>query len=129
MRFIARSYRELKRYDEAIMWANKAIKEAPYLRDPYVEAAIISYIFNKHEDVINYCNDALKIKKHPKTYINEQFSFDETIDDLLSIAYFNLGDLDKSLNFINQALKINKNNKRIIENKKIIENIKNNNLI
>ena len=30
MRFIARSYRHLKRYDEAKMWLEKAIQEAPY---------------------------------------------------------------------------------------------------
>ena len=43
MRFIARSYINLRRYDEAIMWLDKAIKEAPYLRDAYVEKAILEY--------------------------------------------------------------------------------------
>ena len=33
MRFIARSYKNLNRYEEARMWLEKAIKEAPYLRD------------------------------------------------------------------------------------------------
>ena len=43
MRFIARSYTHLKRYDEAKMWLDKAIEEAPYLRDPYVERAMLEY--------------------------------------------------------------------------------------
>ena len=43
MRFIARSYQELKKYDEARMWLNKAIDEAPYLRDAYVEMAMLEY--------------------------------------------------------------------------------------
>lgn len=49
MRFIGRCYINLKRYDEAQMWFDKAIKEAPYLRDPYVEMAMLQYslvIFN-----------------------------------------------------------------------------------
>lgn len=36
MRFIGRCYQRMNRYDEAIMWYKKAIKEAPYLRDGYV---------------------------------------------------------------------------------------------
>ena len=36
MRFIARSYIALKRYNEAIMWYKKAILEAPYLKEAYI---------------------------------------------------------------------------------------------
>ena len=41
MRFIGRCYKNLKRYDEAKMWLLKAIEEAPYLRDPYMEKMCI----------------------------------------------------------------------------------------
>ena len=71
MRFIARSYTNLERYDEARMWLDKAIKEAPYLRDPYIERAILEYKLNNYNEVIYYCNKALEIKTHEKTYINE----------------------------------------------------------
>ena len=62
MRFIARDYQNLKQYDEARMWLDKAIKEAPYLRDPFVECALLEYQLNNYKDVIYYCNKALKIK-------------------------------------------------------------------
>ena len=39
MRFIARCYLGLNRLNEAEMWYQKAIKEAPYLRESYVELA------------------------------------------------------------------------------------------
>lgn len=121
MRFIARAYQNLNRFEEARMWLDKAMKEAPYLRDPFVERAILEYRLENWKDVIYYSNLALKIKTHPKTYINEVFSFNETIYDILSIAYFNLGNYKESLKNVNIALQKAPDNQRLQENKKIIE--------
>ncbi len=121
MRFIARCYKNLNRYDEAKMWLDKAINEAPYLRDPYVERALLEYELNNYESVKKYCLLALNIKNNQKTYINEPFSFDETIYDLLSIASFYLNDIYESLLWCNMAYDINPSNERIKNNKKIIE--------
>lgn len=121
MRFIARCYKYLKRYDEAKMWLDKAINEAPYLRDPYVERAMLEYELNNFKDVKKYCLLALEIKKHTKTYINEPFSWNYTIYDLLSISEFYLGNIESSLKWINKAIEIEPNNKRLINNKKIIQ--------
>ncbi len=118
MRFIARSYKNLKRYDEAKLWLDKAIKETPYLRDPYVERAILDYELEDYISVIYYCNKALEIKHHEKTYINEVFSWDSTIYDLLSISYYNYGKLEQALFYINEALKLNPKNIRLNNNKK-----------
>ncbi len=120
MRFIARSYIALQRYDEAKMWLDKAINEAPYLRDPYVEYAILSYKLNEWENVKKYCYLALQITKRPKTYINEIFSYDHTIYDLLSLYYYKNSNYKKSLYYINKAIKISPNNKRLLTNKEII---------
>lgn len=119
MRFIARSYKNLKRYDEARMWLDKAILESPYLRDPYVERAILEYELENYKNVIYYGEKALEIKEHPKTYINEVFSFDYTLYDLLSIAYYYY-DIDKSLKYIDMAIKMEPKNDRFLNNKKII---------
>ena len=122
MRFIGRCYKTLKRFDEAKLWYEKAIKEAPYLRDPYIEYALLCYELNNFDKVYELCKKALKIKTHQKTYINEIFSWDETVYDLLSICCFQTMDYEESLLYINKALEINPNNDRIINNKKIIEN-------
>ena len=66
MRFIARSYRNLNRIEEAKMWLDKAISEAPYLRDPYVEKAMLEYELENWNEVIKNCNTALKITTHTK---------------------------------------------------------------
>ncbi len=121
MRFIARCYKYLKRYDEAKMWLDKAINEAPYLRDPYVERAMLEYELNNFEDVKKYCLLALEIKNHTKTYINEPFSWNYTIYDLLSISEFYLGNIESSLKWINKATKMEPNNERLINNKKVIQ--------
>lgn len=121
MRFIGRCYANLKRYDEARMWLDKAIKEAPYLRDPFMERAILEYNLKNYKDVKKYCLKALKIKKNTKSYINEPFSSDFTIYDLLSISYYYLNKYNLALKYVNLAIKINPNDERIINNKKIIK--------
>ena len=126
MRFIARSYQALNRYDEAIMWLDKAILEAPYLRDGYIEKALLEYNYEKWDSVIECCLKALEIKNHKKSYINEPFSFDYTVYDLLSLAYYYTGYIDKSLECVKKALSMDPKNVHLLNNKKIIEEQKNN---
>ena len=121
MRFIARCYTNLKRYEEAKMWLDKAIKEAPHLRDPYVERALLEYQLENWVMVEKYCREALKIKTNKKSYINEPFSWNHTIYDLLSLSYYYQGNYKLSKLYVNKALKISPKNKRLQENKKIIE--------
>ena len=121
MRFIARCYKNLKRFDEAEMWLNKAILEAPYLRDPYMEMALLQYELKNWKKVEEYCLQALEIKYHPKTYINETFSWNETVYDLLSLSYYYQNNYKKSFKYVKKALKINPNDKRLKDNYKIIE--------
>lgn len=120
MRFIARSYQQLNRFEEAKMWLDKAIEETPYLRDPYVERALLEYRLKNFEKIILYANSALQIKEHTKSYINEPFSWDFTIYDLLSIAYFYTGEIDKAIENSNIAISMDPNNKRLLQNNQII---------
>ncbi len=125
MRFIARCYKNLKRYDEAKMWLDKAINEAPYLRDPYMERALLEYNLNNWEEVKKYSLEALKITTHQKSYINETFSWNYTVYDLLSLACYNLNEIDDALLWIDKALNMEPDNERLINNKKIIEEKRN----
>ncbi len=121
MRFIARSYTQLNRYDEARMWLDKAVEETPYLRDPYIERALLEYKLENFEEVYLYCLKALEIKEHTKSYIHEVFSWDETVYDLLSISSYALEKYEESLFYINEALKFNPSSERLCSNKEIIE--------
>ena len=120
MRFIARSYKNLKRYNEARMWLDMAINEAPYLRDAYLERALLEYQLENYIDVEKYCLEALKITSHAKSYINEPFSWDHTVYDLLSLSTFYQGRKNESLEYINKALEISSKNERLLKNKNII---------
>jgi len=124
MRFIARCYKNLNRYDEARMWLDKAIKEAPHLRDPYMEKALLEYNQNNLKSCKNLCVQTLEIKEHHKTYINEVFSWDHTVYDLLSICYYYENSIDEALFYINKALLLAPNDERLIKNKQIIEKSK-----
>ena len=126
MRFIARCYQKLERFDEARMWLDKAMLEAPHLRDPFVERSLLEYTQNNFNEVKKYCLKALEIKEHPKTYINEVFSWDYTIYDLLSISYFYENNMNEALKNVDIAIKMNtdeNNKKRLIENKNLIKKI------
>lgn len=122
MRFIGRCYIGLENYEDAKKWLDKAILEAPYLRDPYVERALLAYIEQDWNSIEVNCNEALKIKENKKTYINETFSYDHTIYDLLSLSSYYKGNYDEAYIYINQALEISPEEERLIENKKLIEN-------
>ncbi|MDE6284804.1 MAG: glycosyltransferase [Bacilli bacterium] len=126
MRFIARCYQNLNRFDEAQMWLNKAIDECPYLRDPLVEMALLYYQKEDWNQVIIYGEKALTITKNEKTYINELFSWDETINDMLSIAYYQQNNLKKAIQNAEMALLINPQNERIKSNLKLFQSIEKN---
>ena len=125
MRYIARCYVNLKRFDEARLWLDKAMIESPYLREPYVERALLEDKLKNYSLVIAYAEKALEIEYNSKTYINEPFSWDATLYDLLSIAYFYIGDMSKALKNVNLALNIDPDNERIKENKNLIEKLLN----
>lgn len=120
MRFIGRCYKYLGRYNESEMWYKLAIKEAPYLRDPYMEMAILKYLQQDFKLVEHYILLALDIQSHPKTYINEHFSFDETPYDLLAIACYHLNKKDDALYYIDLALKYKPDDERLLNNKHLI---------
>lgn len=124
MRFIARCYLNLNRIEEARMWLDKAMLEAPYLRDPYMERALLEYQLNNWQEVEKYCLKALEIKKHQKTYINEIFSWNNTVYDLLSLSYYYQNNKKQALKYIKLALKMEPNDERLLTNLELIKNMK-----
>ena len=118
MRFISRCYINLKRYDEAKMWLDKAINEAPYLRDPYTEKMLLEYNLKNYKEAIYYAQEALKIKNKQLTYINETFSWDETIYDILSLCYYYTDNKKEGLKYLLEAININPSNQRLKNNLK-----------
>jgi tetratricopeptide (TPR) repeat protein len=119
MRYIARSYLNLDRIDEAKLWYKKAIETASNQREGYVELAMLEFNNKNYIEVIINCIKALSITNHDLIYINEPFCWDSTIDDLLSISYYYLGIKDLAIFHINKALDLNPLDKRLQKNKEI----------
>ncbi|MDD3341642.1 MAG: glycosyltransferase [Bacilli bacterium] len=121
MRFIARDYLHLNRYDEAKMWYEKAIVEAPYLREPWVELGMLEYELKEYESAVSHLKNALSVTINNKTYINEPYCYDGTVEDVLSVCLFPLGKKEEALKYALKALEMKPNDQRIIDNVKFIE--------
>ena len=122
MRFIARSYYYKEKVDTARMWYRKAIKETPYLREPYTELGILEYLEGNYEKSIKYLKEALQIKKNFKTYINDPICYNGTIEDILSVCLYNLDSREEALGYAIKASLMQPNNERIKNNIEIIKN-------
>lgn len=119
MRFISRCYKNLENYAEARHYLDKAIKESPHLRDAFIERAILEYELKNYQEVEKYCLKALQIKTHEKTYINEPFSWDNTVYDLLSVACYHLGKINYAIFFNDLAIEMEPTNTRLLNNQAI----------
>ena len=121
MRFIARSYKAKKDINLSKKWYEKAINEAPYLRESYIE---LGYLYYEEKDFLNayyYLKRALEIKIKSDSYINEEFAWNSFVYDVLSICAFNLKLYDEALEYVKIALNMDKNNLRLKLNLEEIE--------
>lgn len=116
MRYIARAYINKNDLDSAARWQLRAIAEAPYLREGYIEAAQLAYRQENWIKVFYMVIEALKITTRPETYINEAFCWNETVYDLGAIAAYNLGLYDIALEYAQTAYKMNPQNPRLKSN-------------
>jgi len=113
MRFIARSYNANNDKKNAKEWYIKAISEAPYLREGYIELAYLLYEEKNYKDAYHYLRKALEIKEKSNSYINEEFAWNGFIYDILSICTFNLGYYEEAVENVKKALDYDKNNLRL----------------
>ncbi len=113
MRFIARSYTAKNERDKAEEWYKKAMLEAPYLRESYVELAFMYYDEKRYEEAYNLLQEAFKIKEKSNSYINEQFAWNSFIYDLNSLCAFNLKKYQEAYENVKKAFELDPNNIRL----------------
>ncbi|WP_132250435.1 tetratricopeptide repeat-containing glycosyltransferase [Natranaerovirga pectinivora] len=122
MRWIAKSYFELKNPTQAYCWYYRAIAEYPFMREPYIECAKMAYLIENWEMVFYMTKEALKIKEKSSTYINMGYCWDDTPYDLAALSCYYLGLHEESLIHAKTALSLNPNDKRLMNNIQLIEN-------
>ncbi len=121
MRFLARCYIGKEYFEEAEFWYLKAINEAPYLKEAYVELSSLYQNQNRYQEALKYINEALKIKEKSNSYINEEFAWNDAFYDLVSIIYYYTNQKQKAIEFLQKAISINPDNQRYQENLKIMQ--------
>lgn len=121
MRFIARSYEAKGNIDEAKSWLCKAIAEAPYLREAYVEMAKLAYKQQDWPCIYHMVEAALRITHKPATYLNESFAWDFTLYDLGALSCYYLGMRQKSYEYAKHAVAMEPHDERLQNNLKLIQ--------
>lgn len=122
MRYIAKSYISLGDNYTARKWLYRAIAEAPYLREPYIDLAHLAYDSEEYLEAYHMIEEALKIKSRAQTYINEGYCWDYSVYDIGAISAYYIGLKKKSLEYAKKALKLNPTDQRLKENVEIVEN-------
>lgn len=120
MRYIARAYAKKGNEAAAEEWGWRAIAEAPYLREPFMELAWRLYEKKDWEGVIYLTGRALKITDRKNTYITENAVWGSLPWDLRSVAFFYTDQRKKALEAVEEALKLSPENERIQRNRRLI---------
>lgn len=118
-RLIANIYMQDKKYVLAKRYYLKSINELS-CKSVYIELGYLEYLNKNYLDSIMYLIKASLIKPLD-LYIESSYARNETLYDLLSLDFYNLGKKDEALFFVNKALDINNKNERILKNKEIFE--------
>ena len=116
MRYIARSYAALGNPLEAKRWLLRAIAEAPFLREPYVELAMQFYEEKNWIALASVSEMALAIQKRPQVYVNDPVAWGETPYDLAALAWYHLGNYDRALKRGQEAVSLAPEDKRLRRN-------------
>ncbi len=123
MRYIARAYIGKNDIAEAKRWGYKAIAEAPYLREAYIELAEILYLEKNWYGCIFLISEALKITNRLSSYITDPKAWGSYPYDLLSIAYYNTKKYDMAILSCKKALELSPSDDRLKNNLKYMEEI------
>ena len=99
MRYLARCCLETGRREEALRWLYRAVAEAPFLREAYVECAWFFYQESNWAGVLLMSQRAVQITQRDKTYLNEAFAWGSLPWDLAALACWHLGQWEKAAFF------------------------------
>ena len=121
MRYIARAHAQKGERDEARDWYLRAAAEAPHLREPWVDLAMLLYEDQEWDGVLYATACALKIRERPRTYICEAEAWSGLPHDLRCQAYYHTGRLPQALEEARLALAAAPSDPRLAGNTELLE--------
>ena len=121
MRYIARAHARKGERDEARDWYLRAAAEAPHLREPWTDLAMLLYEDQEWDGVLYATACALKIRERPRTYICEAEAWGSLPHDLRCQAYYHTGRLPQALEEARLALAAAPSDPRLAGNAELLE--------
>ena len=116
MRFLSRCYLAKGNLRNGMVWALRAIAEAPELREPWVQAQEAAYAAEDWEGVVYYGRRATAITEKSGCYINEEKAWGAYPWDAMAYACYRIGDLRAAREYGEQALLEEPDNPRLLKN-------------
>ena len=123
MRYIARAYAGKGDRAAARDWYLRAAAEAPHLREPWVDMALLLYEQEEWDGVLYFTGCALAVTERPRTYICEAASWGSLPWDLRAIALHRTGRLGEALEAARRALELEPGNERLRGNAALLERL------
>lgn len=123
MRYIAKSYLQMGQEQTARDWYLQAIVQAPYLREPYIDLALLLYEQQRWEGVLYFTECALAITHRPRSYICEAASWGSLPHDLRAIALYQTGRFRPALEEAEKALALEPTNQRLQGNAQLLRQL------
>ena len=121
MRFIAQSYEHKGEPNEALLWYLRAVVQAPHLREPLVELALLLYTQEEWDGVLYFTQKALAIRERPRTYICEARAWGALPYDLRCQAYYHTNRPQLALEAARTALALEPQDERLQSNMRLLE--------
>ena len=122
MRFIGRAYLQKGQPSEARSWFFRAIAEAPHLREPWMELAMLLYQQEDWDGVLYCTGCALSITQRPDTYICESEPWGALPHDLRCQAYFHTRRPELAFKEAQKALALSPEDPRLAGNVAVLSN-------
>jgi tetratricopeptide (TPR) repeat protein len=117
MRLLAKAYDETGQGELAMKWARLAVAEAPDTREPWVELSIMCYRRHMWTESYAAAKSALAIKEKALVYTMDPSVWTEKPFDYASIAAWHLGLKDEARQLLEEAIKLNPSDPRLIANR------------
>ena len=121
MRYIARSWWNKGDPAQARDWYLRAITEAPHLREPYTDLALMLYEQGEWEGVLYFTSCALRIAVRPRSYICEASAWGSLPHDLRALALYHTGSYQAAAEEAGRALALEPGDQRLKENLRLME--------
>ena len=123
MRYIAKAYAQKGERSFARDWYLRAAAEAPHLREPWVELALLLYEDGAWEGVLYFTACALAIRERPRTYISEPAAWGSLPHDLRCQAFYHTGRIPQALEEARLALACSPGDPRLAGNAALLEKL------